>query len=220
MKCALLMISLAALTAASIAIGAAAQETTGDKVTAEWNISKDDGLAAWKRIEAVVTHPRCANCHVSDNIPMWTIDGEGKTRPHGMNIRADESRAGLQIHSQVGASVMLCGTCHVTSSAPNDVPHAPPHVGIKVGWQLAPVKFAWFGKTGAQICAQMRDRELNGNRNGAGLVQHLLDDADRNGFIPWAWNPGAGRSTPPGTFKDHVKDVATWGAAGLPCPGD
>jgi hypothetical protein len=39
-----------------------------------------------------------------------------------------------------------------------------------------------------------------------------------NGFIPRGWAPGEGRSTPPGTFEDHVKDMARWGAAGQPCP--
>ena len=24
--------------------------------------------------------------------------------------------------------------------------------------------------------------------------------------------------SPPGTFEDHVKDIALWGAAGQPCP--
>ncbi len=32
-----------------------------------------------------------------------------------------------------------------------------------------------------------------------------------NGFIPRAWAPGAGRSTPPGTFEDHVKDSGSVG---------
>ena len=37
------------------------------------SVSRAEGLEAWKRIEAVVTHPRCANCHVDEKaIPMWT----------------------------------------------------------------------------------------------------------------------------------------------------
>lgn len=64
---------------------------------------------------------------------------------------------------------------------------------------------------------RLRNRR-NGGRDAAGLVEHLRHDAEVNGFIPWAWNPGGGRETPPGTFEDHVKDVAMWGAAGQPCP--
>jgi hypothetical protein len=172
---------------------------------------KDEGLKAWKRIEAVVTHPRCANCHVGpDNTPMWTVVGETGSRPHGMNVNAGVSR--------IGAQELPCGTCHMTSAAPNTVPHAPPHAGIP--WQLAPVEFVWFGKTGDEICRQMRDAKRNGGRDAAGLLAHLRDDAAQHGFIPLAWNPGGGRSVPPGSFEDHVKDVATWGAAGQPCPAD
>ncbi|WP_339027449.1 hypothetical protein WI604_21620 [Bradyrhizobium symbiodeficiens] len=37
------------------------------------SVSRVEGLEAWKRIEAVVTHPRCANCHVDARaIPIWT----------------------------------------------------------------------------------------------------------------------------------------------------
>jgi hypothetical protein len=140
--------------------------------------SRDEGLRAWKRIEAVVMHPRCVNCHVGpDNTPMWTLVGEAGTRPHGMNINAGASRSGAQ--------ELPCGTCHTTSKTPNTVAH-----------------------------------KRNGSRDAAGLVAHLQHDAALNGFIPWAWSPGGGRSTPPGTFEDHVRDITIWGSAGQPCPGD
>jgi hypothetical protein len=92
----------------------------------------------------------------------------------------------------------------------------PPRAGID--WQLAPVEFIWFGKSGAEICAQMKDPKRNGGRDAVGLLEHLRHDASLNGFIPRGWAPGAGRTTPPGTFEDHVKDMAMWGAAGQPCP--
>ena len=173
------------------------------------SVSRAEGLEAWKRIEAVVTHPRCANCHVDAGaIPIWTPAGESKPRVHGMNIHGGESR--------IGAEALACSTCHVTSTLPNDPAPAPPHSGID--WQLAPVAFIWFGKSGAEICAQIRDPRRNGGRDAVGLLEHLRHDASLSGFIPRGWEPGAGRSTPPGTFEDHVKDMALWGAAGQPCP--
>lgn len=200
---------LAGLIAGPFALMVAAQGESGGDMPAPGSVSREDGLAAWKRIEAVVTHPRCANCHVGpDNIPMWTVVGETQTRPHGMNIHADDSR--------IGAGTVACSTCHMTSTAANDIAHAPPHVGID--WQLAPVEFLWFGVGGTEICQQLRDPKRNGGRDAAGLVEHLRHDAELNGFIPWGWNPGGGRETPPGTFEDHVKDMAQWGAAGQPCP--
>jgi hypothetical protein len=209
MKHVLLALLLATPVAVPFAISVAAENKAASEMSPLGSVSRAEGLEAWKRIEAVVTHPRCANCHVGrDNIPMWTVVGENKTRPHGMNIRAGESR--------IGAGTLVCSACHMTSTAPNEVPHAPPHV--RIPWQLAPVEFVWFGKTGAEICVQMRDPKRNGGRDAAGLVEHLRHDAEQNGFIPWGWNPGGGRSTPPGTFESHAKDVAMWGAAGQPCP--
>ena len=209
MKQVLLALLLASPVAVPFAVSAGAENKAVSETFPPGSVSKAEGLKAWEQIEAVVTHPRCANCHVGrDNIPMWTLVGENKTRPHGMNIHADDSR--------IGAGTLVCSTCHMTSTAPNKVPHAPPHVWIP--WKLAPVEYVWFGKTGAEICVQMRDPKRNGRRDAAGLVEHLRDDAEKKGFIPWGWNPGGGRSTPPGTFEDHVKDVETWNAADQPCP--
>jgi len=209
MKQVLLALLLASPVAVPFAVSAGAENKAVSETFPPGSVSKAEGLKAWEQIEAVVTHPRCANCHVGrDNIPMWTVAGENKTRPHGMNIRAGDSR--------IGTETLVCSTCHMTSTKPNDVPHAPPHVGIP--WQLAPVEFVWFGRTGAEICAQMRDPNRNGDRDAAGLIEHLRHDAELNGFIPWSWNPGGGRSKPPGTFEGHVKDMARWGAAGQPCP--
>ena len=181
MKQVLLALLLATPVAIPFAVSVAAEHKAASETFPPGSVSKAEGLEAWERIEAVVTHPRCANCHVGpDNIPMWTVAGENKTRPHGMNIGAGASR--------IGAETLVCSTCHMTSTAPNEVPHAPPHIGI--AWQLAPVEFVWFGKTGAEICVQMRDPKRNGGRDAAGLVEHLRHDAEQNGFIAWSWNPG------------------------------
>jgi len=183
----------------------AAKDEAKKDILPPGSVSRADGLAAWKRIEAVVTHPRCANCHVDARaIPVWTLPGEPKSRAHGMNIHGGESR--------IGAG----STCHMTSTQPNDPAPSPPHAGI--AWELAPVEFIWVGKTGTEICAQMKDPKRNGGRDAVGLLEHLRHDASQSGFIPRGWTPGAGRATPPGTFEDHVKDMAMWGAAGQPCP--
>lgn len=173
------------------------------------SVSRAEGLKAWKRIEAVVTHPRCANCHVDAKaIPVWSPSGEGKDRVHGMNIHAGMSR--------IGAEGLRCSTCHMTSTQPNDLAPAPLRAGID--WQLAPVDFIWYGKSGAEICAQLKNPKRNGGRDAVALLAHLRHDELLSGFIPRAWQPGAGRATPPGTFEQHVKDMAMWGAAGQPCP--
>lgn len=173
------------------------------------SVTRATGLEAWKRIEAVITHPRCANCHVDAGaVPIWTPAGETKARVHGMNIHGGVSR--------IGAEAVPCSTCHMTSALPNDPAPAPPRAGIP--WQLAPVEFLWIGKSGGEICRQLKDPDRNGGRDAAGLLDHLRHDAELSGFIPRGWAPGEGRTSPPGTFEGHVRDMAMWGAAGQPCP--
>lgn len=173
------------------------------------NVSRAEGLAAWNKIHAVVSHPRCASCHVDDKaVPMWIGDYYGGTRPHGMNIQGGESRSGEE--------TLPCATCHRTSTKPNLVPRAAPHAGID--WMLAPAQFVWFGKTSSEICQQMRDPKRNGGRDGAGLVEHIVHDRDVQGFIAWGFDPGGGRESPPGTLQQHLDDMVKWTSAGMPCP--
>ena len=153
----------------------------------------------------MVTHPRCANCHVGpDNIPIWTVAGETKSRPHGMNIHAGDSR--------IGAETLVCSTCHMTSTAPNEVPHAAPHVGMD--WQVAPVEFVWFGKSGAEICQQMRDPKRNGGKTMAEMEEHMAKDE----LVGWGWHPGGNRTPVPGTQAQFGALFKAWVQAGAHCP--
>lgn len=169
--------------------------------------SQAEGLAAWERIYGVTQHPRCTNCHVgADGVPMWAGLGYGPEAVHGMNVQAGESR--------MGAETIPCAACHVTSSAANTRPHAPPHVDDD--WRLPPVELAWLGKTSEAVCAQMRDPETNDGHDLASLLDHLRNSA----FVQWSFTPGAGRSVPDGSLDALVQDVALWGAAGMPCAAD
>jgi hypothetical protein len=172
------------------------------------SVAPADGLAAWDSIHTVLSHPRCLNCHVgADNVLLWgTV--EAPDRIHGMAINAGESR--------IGAETLSCNACHQTSTRPNTVPHAAPHTGMN--WRLAPVAFQWTDRTGAEICAQMRDPDRNGGRDEAGLIEHILHDAELFGFITWSFDPGAGREPAPGSLQAHLEDMAVWTAAGMPCP--
>ena len=177
----------------------------------EGPVGAEEGLGAWERIYAVASHPRCSNCHTDDrNTPMWSGPAYGKTRPHGMNVNAGASR--------IGAETLPCSTCHITSAEPNAVPHAAPHAGHP--WMLAPVAFAWFGKDSRAVCEQMRDPVQNGGRDGAGLVEHVIHDAEIRAFITWGFNPGGGREPAPGTMQAHLDDMVMWTAAGMPCPDE
>lgn len=168
----------------------------------------EEGLAAWGRIYEVTSHPRCANCHVgASDRPMWSGPSYGKTRVHGMNIRAGESR--------IGVEYIPCATCHVDSEASgrgNPEPHHAPRVAAP--WQLAPVEADWFGRSSVEICTQLRNPETNGDRSLADLASHL----DHDVILHWAWQPGGGRDPAPYSLQEHVRDILIWGTAGFPCP--
>ena len=167
------------------------------------------GLEAWDRIYEVVSHPRCANCHVGpSDRPMWSGPSYGSARPHGMNISAGESR--------IGAETLPCRTCHITaeSDPAQSKPHSAPQVAD--AWRLAPIEADWFGRSSAFICAQLRDPDLNGGRTIAELADHLEHDV----ILHWAWDPGGGREPAPYDLQTHIKDLQTWGAAGQPCLAD
>jgi len=186
---------------------AVAEENVTIDPPAEGSVSIEDGLAAWGRIFEVTSHPRCSNCHVgADNIPMWSGPSYGKTRPHGMNIKAGESR--------IGAEFIECSTCHAQREGVNDIPHAAPQVAMN--WQLAPVEAEWFGKSSMEVCNQLRDPERNGDRSFLEIAEHL----DHDLILHWAWSPGGGREAAPYSLQEHVNDVLAWGAAGAPCEGD
>ena len=73
-------------------------------------------------------------------------------------------------------------------------------------WQLAPHEMAWEGKTLGEICAQIKDRERNGNRSLEELVHHIGSDS----LVGWAWTPGFGRQSAPGTQQQAGALVAAW----------
>ena len=170
----------------------------------EVTVTREEGLAAWDRVFAVASHPRCTNCHVgAQGAPLWEGLDYAADRAHGMNVQADESR--------IGAESVPCRTCHVTSASKNTVPHAPPH--IDDAWRLPPVDLDWLDKSSAEICAQLRDPQTNDNNTIADLVEHVQTSA----FVSWGFVPGADRSAPPGSAEDMAQDLSIWGAAGTPC---
>lgn len=169
--------------------------------------STADGLSAFERIYEVTSHPRCSNCHVgASGVPMWSGPSYGKTRPHGMNVNAGESR--------IGAETLLCSTCHTYSDTLNDTAHGAPQVAMQ--WQLPPAEAEWFGKSPEEICKQLRDPAQNGGRDMLAIATHL----DHDLILHWAWNPGGGREAAPYSLQEHVNDILIWGVAGMPCPGE
>lgn len=194
---------------AALLLAAAAPSLAEVDINPPASATEAEGLEAWSRIYEVASHPRCANCHTgASDRPMWSGPSYGTARPHGMNIRAGESR--------MGAETIRCATCHTTKDTDwdnaNTIPHAAPRVAMD--WALAPVEAAWFGRSSFEICAQLRDPALNGDRDMLALAEHL----DHDLILHWAWNPGGDREPAPYSLQEHVDDILIWGTAGFPCP--
>lgn len=167
-------------------------------------VTRQEGLAAWERIYAVASHPRCTNCHVGpQEEPMWNGLGYGTDIVHGMGVKAGESR--------IGSESMPCRTCHISAVGRETPAQAPAQ--IDDAWRLPPVVSGWLGVESAALCAQLRDPERNDGFDIAGLAEHLIQSP----FVAWGFAPGGGRSAPPGSPAEMARDVEIWGAAGAPC---
>jgi hypothetical protein len=170
-------------------------------LSASLSFAQDAGLDNWAKINDVLSHPRCANCHTPDDRPRW-FDAESKThKVHGMNVQRG--------NDGFGNTGLRCTTCHqaTNAAAVGGPPGAP-------AWHLAPVEMAWVGKTSAEICAQFKDPTRTGGRDIAAMADHIKKDA----LVAWGWSPGAGREAAPGSAEALYQTILAWQSAGTPCP--
>jgi hypothetical protein len=175
-------------------------------VSAQDAPSRSDGVAAWHEVEAVITHPRCINCHTVTDYPR---QGDERRR-HDFHV--------LRGHEGKGAPAALCAACHGASNNPvSGVPGA-------ANWHLAPLSMAWEQAPGRamdsrRLCEVIKNRAKNGNRSPAQMIEHHAEEP----LVLWAWQPGTrsdgtGRAVPPTSHERFVDATRTWAAAGAPCP--
>ena len=152
--------------------------------------------AIFTELGKVLTHPRCLNCHPAGDRPR-----QGDTsRLHQPPVVRGADGFGLP--------AMRCPICHLQANFdPAGVPGNPI-------WHLAPREMAWEGKTLGEICAQIKDPARNGNRALAALIEHIGEDH----LVGWAWAPGYGRQSAPGTQKQAGALVEAWVKTGAECP--
>lgn len=152
--------------------------------------------AIFTELGKVLTHPRCVNCHPAGD------------RPHQgdkMRLHQPPVERGADGH---GLPTMRCSICHQNANfEPGRVPGHPE-------WHLAPREMAWEGKTAAQICEQIKDPARNGGRK----IEDLIDHIGKDTLVGWAWAPGFGRSSAPGTQAGAGALVEAWAKSGAACP--
>ena len=143
----------------------------------------------------VLRHPRCLNCHPDGDRP-----SQGSGYPHQPPVQR-----GADGH---GVATMRCATCHQKANFdPGRIPGHPE-------WHLAPLSMAWQHRSLADICAQLKDPARNGGKSLAQIVEHMAHDS----LVGWAWKPGAGRESAPGTQASFGALVKAWADSGAACP--
>ena len=178
-------------------------------VPAGGQVVLDDVLAAlfeWNKIESVLTHPRCLNCHTTTDYP---TTGDER-RPHMLQVKRGPDGHG---------STIKCQACHgAENRVVSGIPGAP-------DWHMAPLSLAWEKAPGerassAAICASLKHgNEDDGQPDFEGLIEY----AQLAAFVHWAWEPGerrdgTARSLPPISQAQFVNAVKRWISAGAPCP--
>jgi cytochrome c553 len=164
------------------------------------------GLAAWKQVESVLTHPRCLNCHTATQYPR---QGDDRHKHHFNVVRGPADK---------GATAAPCASCHgPANNASSGVPG-------KSGWHLAPLSMAWERAPGqamnsAELCRTFKSQARNGNRTPDQLVEHHATEP----LVLWAWQPGTRvdgtpRASPPLSHEGFVSQTKRWAEAGAPCP--
>ncbi|HEU4712975.1 MAG TPA: hypothetical protein VFS76_15495 [Pyrinomonadaceae bacterium] len=168
--------------------------------------SREQGLAAWRQVYSVLTHPRCINCHTATNYPQ---QGDDRHRHVANVVRGPEGK---------GVPGLNCASCHQETNADS--------TGVPGGhnWHLAPLEMRWQDTndqplSSAAVCSQITDRKRNHNLDGPGLLKHHEEEA----LVKWAWNPGrrpdgSARTLPPLTHEQFIAATRSWVEAGTPCP--
>lgn len=184
----------------SAALAAAVGCAAPSSASAQTSVSKDAGIAAFETVKAVFQHPRCQNCHIPGDAPLF---GDG--RPHAMSVvRGPDGN---------GAPGMTCATCHGAANPPDAWgPGMPPGAP---NWKLPPPqhKMVFIGLSSGDLCRLVKDPAKNGGKNFDALIHHVADDK----LVAWGWNPGIGRAAVPIAHDEFVAKFKEWVAAGAPC---
>lgn len=159
--------------------------------------SKAAFLDAYK----VFMSPRCVNCHPAGDVP---------TQGDAMTLHAQGVTRGKDGKGKYG---MKCTTCHQPENLEGE--HLPP--GVPNGWHMPPAnqKMVFQGRTAKQLCEQFKDPKQNGGKK---TLKETMDHIEKDPLVLWGWSPGNGRTTPPLSHEEFMKQVKIWVENGGACP--
>jgi alcohol dehydrogenase (cytochrome c) len=206
------------------------------------------GTRAWREIYSVLTYPRCINCHpvASPKLAGYAWNpAKNASYPQDYPRQADDRHphyyavlrgddfdfptaegTGI-VQPGMGTPYEHCTDCHGTKNNPvTGIPGAtnPKYKPGQPFWALAPASMAWESEpgvplNGAQLCAALLDKSMNGNRDPQQLLDHLTNEP----LVHWAFHPGTRlngepRTTPPISQDELIRWFKIWMAEGTPCP--
>jgi hypothetical protein len=162
-------------------------------VSSAYHTATDSLLSkkAFGEVYKVLMSPRCMNCHPSGNVPLQGED----SRLHTQNVKRGLDGKGIYASK--------CANCHMNENQPGlNMPPGDPN------WRLPPanMKMIFQGRTPRQLAAQLLNPATNGKKTKAQLMEHI----EKDGLVLAGWNPGEGRSTPPLSHEEFVKQFKLW----------
>jgi hypothetical protein len=176
--------------------------TAASSALAQTGVSKEDGIAAFETVKAVLQHPRCQNCHIPGDAPLQFDQG----LPHAMNVMRGPDGNGVP--------GLACATCHGDANPPAawgaHMPPGAPSWSLPAGRH----KMVFIGLSSGDLCRSLKDPAKNGGRNFDVLIRHVSEDK----LVLWGWSPGVGRAAVSVPHDEFVAKFKTWVAAGAPCP--
>ncbi len=164
-------------------------------------VTKEEGLAAFETVLAVLQHPRCQNCHIPGDAPLQFDAG----LVHGQYVlRGPEGK---------GAPGLACSTCHGVVNPPASYgEHMPPGAP---NWHLPPPerKMVFIGLASGELCRHLKDQQENHGMDLQALLRHVRSDK----LVLWGWSPGVGRAPVSVPHEEFVAKFKQWMDAGAPC---
>ncbi|WP_292159834.1 hypothetical protein [Mesorhizobium sp.] len=109
--------------------------------------------------------------------------------------------------SGFGNPHLRCAACHFSSNS-NALHGLPSTENLR----LAQAETAWFGKSSARICAQIKDPVRDGGRSLQRVGLHVRNDR----LVGWGWAPRSDRAPAPAWPKRPIRRLKTgWRRAHL-----
>jgi hypothetical protein len=172
-------------------------ETASLKFTTKEKLAKSAFSEAYK----VFMSPRCANCHPGGDVP---------TQNDSMALHLQNVVRGADGKGKYG---MKCTTCHQLENLEGE--HLPP--GVSTGWHMPPenMKMVFQGRTAKQLCEQFKDPKQNGGKK---TLAQAMEHLEKDPLVLWGWSPGNGRTLPPMSHEEFMKNIHAWMDNGAACP--